>query len=530
LAFGKVYGERVSLGERLESFLMVLAVGSAVAIGAKRVGIPYNVALVVVGLVLVLVDVFPHAPLDPDVVLVAVLPVLIFEGALVADADALNRARQPILALAAPGVVISLLGTAGIATVALGLTVPSALLLGALLAITDTVSVLLAFRSTRVPHRLAAIMEGESLFNDGTALVLVSVTATAASRGTFDLLPTARALAVAIAGGLMLGFAIGAIGAAVLRRTPDHLTAILASIVLVFAASLTAEHVHASPIIAVVVAGLVVGRAARGVLEPSHVLALHGFWETAGFALNVILFLLVGMQIDTGLLADEAGSIALAVVALHVGRAIAVYGCFALLGLTSKQKVPLRWQHVMVFGNIKGALSMAAVLALPIDFPNKQRLVTIVFGVTFVTLMTQALPFRRFLRAIGIGISDHGNALEEARARLILARRGQAELDDLLASGLVSRRDHAERSAAFQRTIIAVEAILRSPHAEGGDDAVIDGAILSAQKAALIDAARRGLVGDDTAEREIALLDGRLMRLSAGHHNTATEVAEGDKD
>ncbi|MCL2726204.1 MAG: sodium:proton antiporter, partial [Polyangiaceae bacterium] len=511
------------------SFETVLAVGAIVAVGAKRVGIPYNVALVVVGLVLVLVDVLPHAPMDPDTVLIAFLPVLVFEGALFADADSLRRAARPILALAAPGVVISLLGTAGIATFALGLPFSSALLLGALLAITDTVSVLLAFRSTRVPHRLAAIMEGESLFNDGTALVLVAVTATAVSQGTYEFASTVRALAIAIMGGTFLGFAFGVVGAAVLRRTPDHLTAILASTVLVFATSLISEHLHASPVIAVVVAGLVVGRAARSLLEPSRVLALHGFWETAGFALNVVLFLLVGMQIDAPTLGAEAGSIAIAVVALHVGRAVAVYGCFALLGLTSTERVSLRWQHVMVFGNIKGALSMAAVLALPANLPYKQRLITIVFGVTFVTLIMQALPFRRFLRALGIG--DFGGqdlSSEEARARLILARRGQAELDDLLASGLVSRRGHAERSSVFQRTIISAEAVLRSPEAKvARDEAVIDSAILTAQKAALIDAARRGLVGDDTADREIAILDDRLIRITEANEEDPTKGGKG---
>lgn len=503
--------------ERLESFLSVLAVGAAVAIGAKRIGVPYNVALVIVGLVLVLVDMLPHAPMDPDVVLVAFLPLLVFEGALFADADSLRHASRPILALAVPGVVLSLVATAGVSTFALGLPFQVALLLGALLAITDTVSVLLAFRSTRVPHRLAAIMEGESLFNDGTALVLVSVTTTAVLSGTFDLAPTLRALAIAIAGGTFLGLAFGAIGSAVLKRAPDHLTAILASAVLVFATSLLAERVHASPVIAVVVAGLGVGRAARRVLEPSRVLALQGFWETTGFAVNVFLFLLVGMQIDARMLGEEALWIGVAVLALHAGRAVAVYGCFAIMRLVSKESVPIRWQHVMVFGNIKGALSMAAVLALPSELPYRHRLVTIVFGVTFVTLIMQALPFRRVLMALGLAGKGARDRFEQARARLILARKGQAELDDLLASGLVSRRDHAERRAAFQRTIIEAERILRTPEADALDDAVIDGAILAAQKAALLDAARRGLVGTDTADQEVSRLDDRLMKLTAQH-------------
>lgn len=502
--------------EHLESFMLVLAVGAAVAIAAKRVGAPYNVALVVIGLLLVFADVLPHAPMDPELVLVAFLPLLVFEAALFADADSLKSARRPILALAVPGVAISLLATAGVATGVLGLPFTAALLLGALLAITDTVSVLLAFRSTRVPHRLAAIMEGESLFNDGTALVLVSLMTTVVATGAFAVGPTVRALLLAIVGGLAIGAAFGAIGAAVLRRTPDHLTGILASTVLVFATSLIAERLHASPVIAVVVAGLIVGRAARGALEPSRVLALQGFWEVTGFGVNVVLFLLVGMQIDARMLLMEAKSILLAVVALHAGRAVAVYGSFAVLRFLANDVVPPKWQHVMVFGNIKGALSMAAVLALPSTLPFRDRLVTIVFGATFVTLLTQALPFRRVLYALGVA-SGGKDPFDVARAQLIAARRGQVELDALLETGLLSRREHAERRAAFQRVVIEAESALRTPEADAADDVLIDGAVLTAQKAALLDAARRGLVATDTADREIAELDRRLLRMTAAH-------------
>ena len=146
--------------EYLEQLLIVLAVGSGVAIVAQRISVPYNVALVVVGLLLVLIKVLPETPMDPGVVLMVFLPILIFQGALSADATSLRQAARPILALAVPGVAMSLLATAAIASWEIGLPFPVALLLGAVLAITDTVSVLLAFRSVRVPHRLAAIMEG----------------------------------------------------------------------------------------------------------------------------------------------------------------------------------------------------------------------------------------------------------------------------------------------------------------------------------------------------------------------------------
>lgn len=498
--------------ERLEAFLLVLAVGSAVAIGAKRVGLPYNVALVMVGLLLVFLQVLPTMPLDPEVVLVAFLPALVFEGALFTDLEQLRNARGPIVLLAVPGVAIALLGTALVATTVLSLPFRVSLLLGALLAITDTVSVLVAFRSVRVPQRLAAIVEGESLFNDGTALVLVAVTSSVAGDASVSM--AARMFAVATVGGLGLGVLFGALGALLLKRTPDHLTAILACLVLVFATALVADRVHSSPVIAVVVAGLIVGQAARRTLGPSRVLALEGFWEVAGFGLHVLIFLLIGMQIDARMLISEARSILLAVLALHAGRAVAVYGGFGLMRWLGYHSVPVRWQHVMVVGNIKGALSMAAVLALPPTVPFRARLVAIVFGVTFVTLVTQALPFQRVLRWLGVAELDtESERLARARARLLAARRGQRELDELLAAGLISRRVHAERRAVYQSEVVEAEAILRAAGADGREDPRVEMSLLNAQKAAIVEAARKGVISLEAANATVRDIDEAMMRV-----------------
>ncbi|MFA5910931.1 MAG: sodium:proton antiporter [Vicinamibacterales bacterium] len=500
-----------------EQLLVVLAIGSAVAIIAKRISIPYNVALVVVGLLLMLMNVLPDTPMDPTVVLLVFLPVLIFQGALSADDVSMQQAARPILTLALPGVLLSLVATAVIAAWAIGLPFPVAMLLGAVLAITDTVSVLLAFRSVRVPHRLAAIMEGESLFNDGTALVLVSVAATVVLQGHADPAQIGRQLVIAIVFGTLLGGVFGTLGMLVLRRAPDDLTALLSSIVTVFATSLIAERLHGSAVIAVVIAGVLVGHEMRARLEPSRVLALQGFWEFAAFVINVWLFLLVGMQLRFELLLQEAWPIILAVIALHAGRAVAVYGCFGALHLAG-ERVPWRWQHVMVFGNVKGALSMAAVLSLPQGVPYRPRLVAIVFGVTLVTLVTQALPFRRFLTWMGVAAGIQDELADDCRAILIGARRGQTELDSLLASGLISRHEHAERWAEFQRSIIDAELALR----RAGEDShanVSLPAVLAARKAAILDAARRGLISDGTAGRHVAGLDKQILEAVASDHH-----------
>jgi CPA1 family monovalent cation:H+ antiporter len=507
--------------EYLEQLLLVAAVGSAVASAAKRAGVPYNVALVLVGLLLVLTNVLPQTLLDPAVVLLVVLPMLVFQGALSADDVTMRAAARPILALSFPGVAVTLLATALVAAWVIGLPFTIALLLGAILAITDTVSVLLAFRSVRVPHRLAAIMEGESLFNDGTALVLVGVTATVAIGGFAGPAEITRTLVIAIVAGGLLGAASGVLGTIVLRRSPDDLSAVLTSLVAVFATSLLAEEVGGSAVIAVVVAGVLIGREMRARLEPSRVLALLGFWEIAAFGLNVALFLLVGMQLRSDLLLQEAWPIALAVLALHVGRAVAVYGSFSLLRLAG-HGVPWRWQHVIVVGNVKGALSMAAVLALPAGMPYRERLIAIVFGVTLVTLVTQALPFRYFLTRLGVsGGGDDGGA-DECRAVLIGARRAQTELDSLVGAGLISRHEHAARWAEFQRDVIDAERTLRRL-GESPQASVALPAVLNARKAAILDAARRGLITDRTAGAHVAALDEQILRAAVQEHDAGKD-------
>lgn len=499
--------------QQLEDLTWVVTVGTAVAAGAKRLGIPFNVVLVVAGLLGALLHLVPQVVMDPDLVLWVFLPILVFEGALFADPSHLQREVKPIVALAIPGVIISLLTTATVATFGLSMSFVLALLLGALLSITDTVSVLLAFRSERVSQRLSSIMEGESLFNDGTALVLVSLCSSVVISGQFSVLDASREMLIATIGGAALGAAAGVVGAWVLRNAPDHLTTILASLALAFLTSLVAEHFHASPVIAVVVAGLFVGHTTHQSLDPSRVLALHRFWETAGFLVNVFLFLLVGMQLDAQVLIREATSILLALLALHVGRAVAVYACFGIMRVTGLDTVPSKLQHVMIFGNIKGALSMAAVLALPASMPGRDRLIAIVFGVTLITLVTQALPFRLFLRKMRVVLESTDRVLEDAKATLIAARHGQVRLDELLQAGQLSRMDHAERHAIFQRQIISAEKTIRT-FSTNKTEFPIEQSLLLSQKAALQDAARRDLISQDAAIALTSDIDEKLLSLS----------------
>ncbi|MBZ0119256.1 MAG: sodium:proton antiporter, partial [Sandaracinaceae bacterium] len=181
------------------------------------------------------------------------------------------------------------------------------------------------------------------------------------------------------------------------------------------------------------------------------------------------------------------------------------------LRLVSRERVPMRWQHIMVLGNIKGALSMAAVLALPESISDKPRLVAIVFGVTLVTLLMQALPFKRLLGVLGVVVRQADASLEEARARLVAARSGQRELDSLLEAGLVSRREHAERKALLQREALRSESVLRAAELSG-ERSHVDMAVLDAQRGALVEAARRAVLEEDAVRERLAEIDEEILR------------------
>ena len=184
-----------------------------------------------------------------------------------------------------------------------------------------------------------------------------------------------------------------------------------------------------------------------------------------------------------------------------------------------RERVPSRWQHVMVLGNIKGALSMAAALALPAALPERERIITIVFGVTFITLVTQALPFRRLLGILKVTQARTDGRIDAARATLIAARRGLHEVSDLLEAGLVSRSEHARRRAVFQERVIAAEESLRRIAGGSAHDPTVDAALINAQKSSVLDAARLGLIAPEAAQAEIAVFDRALIALSHLEHD-----------
>jgi CPA1 family monovalent cation:H+ antiporter len=491
--------------------LELLLIAAAVGLVAKRIRVHYSIALVVAGVIVGASRMIPPVHLDPDVVLEIFLPILLFEAAMATDVVRLRENLAPVGLLAVPGMLISV-GVAGaVLHHGLDLAWPTALLLGSILAATDTIAVIAGFRKVRAPLRLATIVENESLFNDGTALVAFTTLLAVVRSGRFDVGRGLGELVWVTVVGLGVGLVLGALAALLMRRIDDHLMEILVTVIVAYGASLGAERLHASPILAVVTAGIVLREVAWNDITATGKVAIRSFWEVAAFGVNSVVFLLVGLQVDFPALLQAAPAVGVGLLALTLGRAASIYPLLALL--PRPLRIPLRWQHLLLWGNLKGSLSMALALSLPAALAGRESLTTIVFGCALVTLTVQGLSLTRFARAMGLGRAGEGERrLEEEQARLLAARAAQTELDRLQRLGVVPAAVFQRTRAAYQGVIARSEKemrellVLHSGEAARHTQA-LSRRLLTVEKSALQDAINAGFVREEVVAELMARID-----------------------
>jgi CPA1 family monovalent cation:H+ antiporter len=498
--------------------LLLLLIAGGVGFIAKRVRIHYNVALVLAGVILAASQAVPKVALRPEVVLQIFLPILLFEATLATDLRRLRENLVPVVVLAVPG-MLATVGVAGLILHAgLDLEWRVACLLGAALAATDTIAVIATFRRVRVSPRLAAIVENESLFNDGTAIVAFTTILAAIEVGRFDAGRGLIGLASVTGLGLACGVGLGYAAAHLMRGTDEHLMEIMLTVLAAYGSALFAETLHASPVLAVVAAGLTLRAVGWEAVTPSGRVAIRSVWEVAAFGVNSVLFLLIGLQVDFRSLVAAAIPVGVGLVALTIGRAAAVYPGLALSRALG-HAVPLRWQHLLVWGNLKGGLSMALVLTLPGDLPQRNLLIAIVFGCALVTLTLQGLTLAPVIRALGVGRRE-GAALqmEEERGLLLAARAGQAEVDRLQGLGLLHFGLFQRMRASYQGTIARSERRLRDllvAHSseETRQARTVRRRLLTVEKSAIQDAITAGILSEEGAAELTSRIDGEIAEL-----------------
>jgi CPA1 family monovalent cation:H+ antiporter len=392
----------------VEFLIWLLIAASAIAMLAKRLRAPYTVALVVGGLILSALRLPGLSPLDPgqrpewltpDVILILFLPALVFEGSVKLNVRDLLRNSAPLLLLANVGVLLAALVTGYLVHWTTGLPVEIALLFGAIISATDPISVLAIFKDLRMDKRLSLIIEGESLLNDGTAAALFQIVLAGILAGRLGLAKGVGQFVFAVLGGAILGSFLGYAVSRLTRTIDDPEVQITLTAVVAYSSYLLAYQLHLSGIIATASAGLIVGNLGTKDCSTQTRTALESFWAYVAFIMNSLVFLLIGLEIQVDALLRSWRPALLSVVAVLVGRAFSVYLLVPVSNALT-ETIPVRWQHVIVWGGLRGALALALALSLDNTFPDRARLLDLTFGVVVFSILVQGLTIKPLLRIL----------------------------------------------------------------------------------------------------------------------------------
>ncbi|MBL8955519.1 MAG: sodium:proton antiporter, partial [Myxococcaceae bacterium] len=418
------------------AMVALFSVATAVALVARRFKVPYTVALVVAGVVLGTAHAFEAPHLTQELLYAVFLPGLLFEAAFALEFKQFVANRWAISALALPGLVAAIVLTAVLLVpVAGGLHfvegfgLAHGLVFASVIAATDPIAVVGLFKSLGAPKRLAVLVEGESLLNDGTAVVVFTLIVSVAMGGQFWL-PSALLDFVRIVGmGVGVGLLVGYAASLVILKVDDPMIEITLTTIAAYGSFVAAEHFHFSGVIATVTAGMLCGNyAARAGMSPSTRVAVMTFWEYLAFALNSLVFLLIGFEVKLEALLAAWLPITVAWLAMTAGRAAVVFAVALLLRRT-REAIPKRWAAVLTWGGLRGGLSMVLVLGLPEAMPHRSLIQTMTFGVVILSILVQGLTMGPLLRRLGlVGQSSADVGYERLRGA---ARAAAAALDEL---------------------------------------------------------------------------------------------------
>jgi CPA1 family monovalent cation:H+ antiporter len=395
-------------------YLVLMGLACVVGIATKWLThLPYTIALVLLGLALAVFKVGPEIEetgFGKELVFFVLLPPLLFQGALHMQLDRLTRHAVPIALFATLGVVATTLIIGGI-TLAMGVfgTAMIAMLFGALICTTDPVSVLAIFRDCDAPADLKYLVEGESLFNDGTGVVVFGIILGMILRGEgFEATGAAMEFLRVSLGGTVVGIALGAVAYAVLRRLDDHLLENTVCLVVCYASFWLAEHWRLSGVIAVVCAGLLLGNYGRRfAMQPKTTETVETFFESIDFLINSLLFTLIGLELKAIPLDEITGrlpALGLSIAAVLIARAVVVYPLFAATRRVGSER-PGKWSHVLFWGGLRGSIPIALLLGLPdaeAIRPHRTDLLVVGFGTVCLSLIVRGLTVRPLLRGLSI--------------------------------------------------------------------------------------------------------------------------------
>jgi Na+/H+ antiporter len=523
--------------------LVVLAVligAGAFLLLADRTQVPYPILLTIGGTCLAFVPGVNALEPDPDVILVAFLPPLLYSAAFFTSLQDLRANARPIGFLAVGLVTATTIAVAAVAhTVIDGLSWPAAFVLGAIVSPTDPVAATEIAVRSRAPRRLVTIVEGESLVNDATALIAYKFAIAAVVSGSFSLANALGDFVLSAVVGVAIGLLVGVVVAEIRRRLDDAPTEIAISLLTPYLAYLPAEALGVSAVLAAVTTGLYLGWRSPDIVTPSTRIQAVGFWEIVSFALNAVLFVLVGLQLRmvidnlSGFSAMQLAGYAAAVVATVIATRMAWLFPFNVVARLLVRRFPrrvsegppdLRLTFLLGWSGMRGSVSLAAALAIPLNtaagtpFPDRDLIIFLAYAVILVTVVGQGLTLGKLIEVMGVYDDEETTAEQEARARIGAANAALTRLDDLRAQDWV--RDDTERRvrAGYEFRIRRFESRLDDEDdgdIEEGSQAYqrLRRKVLDAERAEIIRQRNRGDITDDIMrrlERDIDLEDARL--------------------
>jgi monovalent cation/hydrogen antiporter len=519
----------------VEILVAILATLVAIAVlyeASRRLGVPYPTLFLLGGLVLAAIPGLPRIDFEPDLVLLLFLPPLLFIAATRTPIRELRANRIPIIRLAFGLTLFTMIAVAIVAqTFVPALGWAAAFTLGAIVSPTDAIAATSVFRRLGIPRVAITLVEGEALFNDAVALVAYRAGVLAVASGTFLLVGAATTFVIAAVGGIVLGLAVGWFSAYVLRRLDSPTVEVVLSLVIPFAAYLPADYLGLSGVLAAVTAGLVVGSQLGKVLGAQSRVLWLSTWKIIDFVLNGFLFVLIGLELPSvidGLAGSEISSLVtktLAICAVVVlARIVWVFAASRLRNSPARviartdPRLAGRLTFVVAWSGLRGAVSLAAALALPIDFPQRNLILFVTFAVILVTLVGQGLTMPAVVRWAGWdGVEfggDEGTAARATAYQAGLAEVGHQRelwpnhqpLMDRLEAGFEDRMEH-----------LAVDTDDESESADRRQERLehqqIQLAIIGAQRNAVIEMRDRGEINDETlreVERELDLEELRM--------------------
>ncbi len=512
------------------SFVLMFVVATAVALVARRLRLPYTVALVLAGLALGVVPLFQPPHLTRELVYSVFLPGLLFEAAFHIEFRDFWNDRVAISALAVPGVVIATLLTAAlfepiVAALGLGAGVgwAHAIVFGAIVAATDPIAVVAMFKSLGAPRRLSLLIEGESLLNDGTSIVLLALVLDVVAGRHVTPAGLTLEFARIVGGGLAIGVLIGLGIAQIIRQIDDPMIEITLTTLAAYGSFLAADTMGFSGVIATVSAGMLCGNyAARIGMSPSTRIAAETFWDYIAFALNSVVFLLVGVRVRLDELAASWKIILVAYAAVTVARAGVVFGV-SLLTRTSREKGwPASWSAVLTWGGLRGSLSMVLALALPPALAQRDLLITVTFGVVLLSILVQGLTMGPLLRRLGIiGREEARRKYQLQRGTLRMVQAALNEIEHMerlhLAPSAVLQEMRQDYEGRYHDTAAAVEELRIEQEDLRAEEAMrARRQVLLAEKEEVLSDYHRGTLTADAYNTLLSGVDARLAAIDRG--------------